>query len=100
MNSNKRTIDGRPSWDDYFAMVASLTSSRSTCKRLHVGCTLVKENRVIAQGYNGYLPGCKHQQVMRTDTKWLLYTQSKCNSDCAKEGLVVVEQPRIYITLV
>ena len=50
----------RPSWKEYFKQIVSVTATRSPCERLQVGCILVKENRIIAQGYNGFLPGCPH----------------------------------------
>jgi dCMP deaminase len=50
----------RPSWDDYFMAVAKIVSSRSTCDRLYSGAVLVKENRIIATGYNGAPPGLPH----------------------------------------
>ena len=43
----------RPSWDEYFTKIVRVTSERSPCERLHVGCLLVKDNRIISQGYNG-----------------------------------------------
>ena len=49
----------RPSWDEYFMATALLISSRSSCRRLHVGCVLVSggnhPNRITAAGYNGFL---------------------------------------------
>jgi dCMP deaminase len=30
-----------------------------------VGCILVRDNRIIAAGYNGNLPGTPHVQIMR-----------------------------------
>ena len=33
--------------------------------RLKVGCVLVKDNRMISQGYNGFLPGCPHKSIVR-----------------------------------
>ena len=47
----------RPSWDVYFLKLAMLASERATCPRMHCGCVLVKNNRVLATGYNGSLPG-------------------------------------------
>ena len=38
---------------------AELASVRSPCDRLNVGCVLVKNNRRISMGYNGFLGGCK-----------------------------------------
>ncbi|BFZ57986.1 Deoxycytidine monophosphate (dCMP) deaminase [Savitreella phatthalungensis] len=43
----------RPSWDAYFMSLASLASLRSNCMKRRVGCVLVRENRVVATGYNG-----------------------------------------------
>ena len=38
----------RIDWDDYFMSIAHLASSRSPCERLHVGCVLVKDNRLVS----------------------------------------------------
>ena len=32
----------RPTWDKYFKQLVILTSSRSSCSRLHVGCLSCK----------------------------------------------------------
>ena len=48
----------RPKWDEYFKQICLVTKTRSPCERLQVGCLLVKDNRIISQGYNGFLPGC------------------------------------------
>ena len=53
-------MDSRPTWNEYFRKLTELTATRSTCERLHVGCILVKNNRIISQGYNGFLSGCSH----------------------------------------
>lgn len=46
----------RPKWDEYFKEIVQVTSKRSPCERLKVGCLLVNDNRIISQGYNGFLP--------------------------------------------
>ncbi len=43
----------RPSWEDYFLQAADLVASRSTCLRRQVGAVLVRDERIIATGYNG-----------------------------------------------
>lgn len=43
----------RPSWDLYFMRLAGLAALRSNCMKRRVGCVVVRENRVIATGYNG-----------------------------------------------
>ena len=47
-------------WSDYFMSIAHAAAKRSTCDRKHVGCVLVVENRIIATGYNGSVPGAEH----------------------------------------
>jgi dCMP deaminase len=56
MNSKAR----RPDWDNYFLKLAMLVSERSTCPRMHCGCVLVRERRILASGYNGSFPGDDH----------------------------------------
>lgn len=43
----------RISWDEYFMSMAELASKRSTCIRRQVGAVIVKDNQVVATGYNG-----------------------------------------------
>jgi dCMP deaminase len=50
----------RPSWDQYFSSIASLTGERSNCIRRKVGCVLVKNNRILSLGYNGTPRGMKN----------------------------------------
>ncbi len=40
--------------------LAVIAASRSTCNRAHVGAVLVKDNRVLATGYNGSVHGQPH----------------------------------------
>mmetsp|Transcript_7755 Transcript_7755/g.23464 ORF Transcript_7755/g.23464 Transcript_7755/m.23464 type:complete len:315 (+) Transcript_7755:108-1052(+) len=47
----------RISWDDYFLRLAVLTSKRTNCMKRAVGAVIVKNNRVIATGYNGTASG-------------------------------------------
>ena len=50
----------RPGWDEYFMEMAELARKRTTCIRRGVGAVIVKDNRVIATGYNGVPRGIKH----------------------------------------
>ncbi|KAI9482049.1 cytidine deaminase-like protein, partial [Coemansia mojavensis] len=49
--TNKERL--RPSWDTYFMLLSELASHRSNCMKRRVGCILVKDNQIIATGYNG-----------------------------------------------
>lgn len=78
------------SWDDYFISMAFLISSRSACERLHVGCVLVKDTRVISVGYNGFLPGAPHiSRVVDGHEQSTVHAEQNCIADCAKRGVGV-----------
>ena len=46
--------------EEYFLKIAEATSKRSTCNRAMVGAIAVKDNRIIATGYNGSPKGWIH----------------------------------------
>jgi dCMP deaminase len=78
----------RPSWDDYFKEIVQCTTKRSSCTRLKVGCLLVKDNRIISQGYNGFLPGCPHKSIMRDNHEQAtVHAEQNAICDCAKRGV-------------
>ena len=43
----------RPSKKEYYLGIALAVSKRSTCLRRHYGCIIVKNDEIIATGYNG-----------------------------------------------
>ena len=43
----------RPSFDEYYINIAKVISERSTCLRRRYGSVLVKDNKIVATGYNG-----------------------------------------------
>lgn len=50
----------RLSKDEYFINIANATSKLGTCDRKQVGCVLVKNNHIVATGYNGSISGTQH----------------------------------------
>lgn len=50
----------RPEWNDYFMEIVGLVKTRATCVRRQVGAVIVKNNRILATGYNGAPEGIKH----------------------------------------
>ncbi len=52
--------DTRIGWHEYFMSVAHLISRRSTCERGHVGAVIVRDNNILATGYNGSPSGLPH----------------------------------------
>jgi dCMP deaminase len=88
----------RPDWDTYFKEIVQVTSKRSPCERLKVGCLIVKDNRIISQGYNGFLPGCPHTSIVRDDHEQAtLHAEQNALCDCAKRG-VSCNDATAYIT--
>ena len=88
----------RLSWDEYFSKIVNVTSERSPCERLQVGCLLVKDNRIISQGYNGFLPGCPHESIVRDNHEQAtLHAEQNALMDCAKRG-VSCNNSIVYVT--
>lgn len=46
-------IMSRISKDEYYLGIALAVSKRSTCLKRHYGCVIVKNDEIIATGYNG-----------------------------------------------
>jgi len=85
---------GRPSWDEYFMATALLIASRSACGRLHVGCVIVSggehRNRIVAAGYNGFLPGCSHRSRVRDGHEQAtVHAEQNAIADAARRGVSV-----------
>jgi dCMP deaminase len=94
-DNNLRCDNQRINWDDYFISTALLISCRSPCNRLHVGCVLVYNNRIISAGYNGFLPGANHQSIILTEgnnTNEQATIHAECNAiaDCANRGVSTI----------
>lgn len=81
----------RPSWDEYFMATAVLMSSRSNCERLHVGCVIVtggeRKNRIVAAGYNGFLPSTPHVSRVRDGHEQAtVHAEQNAVADAARRG--------------
>lgn len=88
----------RIDWDRYFMSIAILGSIRSPCERLKVGCVLVKNNRIVSMGYNGFLPGSIHVSRVRDNHEQsTIHAEQNAISDAASRG-VSVEECIAYIT--
>ena len=62
------------------------------------GAVLVKDNRIVSQGYNGFLPGCPHNSVVRNNHEQAtVHAEQNAIADCAKRG-VSCEGATAYIT--
>ncbi|MRR38882.1 dCMP deaminase family protein [bacterium] len=102
----------RPSWDEYFMMLAKLTASRSTCLSRPTGAVIMKDKQVLASGYNGSLPGEKHcmdeggcfrrsmawSEAVKYDMCRSAHAEANAIALAAKKG-VSIEGASIYCTL-
>lgn len=98
----ERTKNKRVSWDEYYISNAAMISSRSSCPRLSVGCTLVKDNMIIATGYNGSASGdihCIDEGCLTVDGHCIRAIHAEVNAvtQCAKRG-VSCKDATAYVT--
>ncbi len=83
-----KSWDTRIDWEHYFMCAAVMISSRSSCERLHVGCALVKDTRIISVGYNGFLANRPHDSIIRDNHEQAtVHAEQNAISDCSKRGI-------------
>ncbi len=92
----------RISWEQYFMAQSHLLALRSTCTRLMVGASIVRDNRIIAGGYNGSIAGgvhCVDEGCYVIDNHCVRTIHAEMNAllQCAKFG-VPVDGAEIYVT--
>ena len=84
----------RITWDQFFMAQSHLLALRSTCTRLAVGATIVRDRRIMAGGYNGSISGgdhCIDQGCYVVDNHCVRTIHAEMNAllQCAKYGVSV-----------
>lgn len=92
----------RITWDQFFMAQCHLIAMRSTCTRLAVGAVLVRDQRIIAGGYNGSISGgdhCIEHGCYVVDNHCVRTIHAEMNGllQCAKYGIPVAGAT-IYVT--
>lgn len=92
----------RITWDQFFIAQCHLLALRSTCTRLAVGATIVRDNRIIAGGYNGSISGgdhCIDHGCFVVDNHCVRTIHAEMNSllQCSKYGIPVAGST-LYVT--
>lgn len=101
----------RPTWDEYFLMIAKLSATRSTCLAFPVGAVIVKDRQVLATGYNGSpsgsvhctaqgfcYPGLSSCDASRTMPSRAVHAEANAIAQAAKHG-INTNGASIYVTL-
>lgn len=99
----------RPSWDIYFLRFAKLAATRSTCLRRQHGAVIVKDNQILATGYNASPSklehcerGCHREELgipsgQRYELCRSVHAEQNAIIQAAKHG-VMINGATIYIT--
>lgn len=82
----------RISKDEYYLGIALAVSKRSTCLKRHYGCVIVKDDIIVATGYNGSVRGeencCDRGTCKRADAE--RYTSYElCDSVHAEQNALL-----------
>jgi dCMP deaminase len=101
-SEKESVVMNRISWDQYFMAQSHLLALRSTCTRLTVGATIVRDKRIIAGGYNGSIAGdthCSEDGCYVVDNHCIRTIHAEMNAllQCAKFG-VPTANAEIYVT--
>lgn len=92
----------RISWQQYFMAMAKVVSLRSTCTRLNVGAIIVRDNRIIASGYNGSVEDSAHCidegcYIVNNHCVRTVHAEMNALLQCARFG-VRTEGTEMYVT--
>ena len=87
----------RITWDQFFMAQCHLLALRSTCTRLAVGAIVVRDNRIIAGGYNGSISGGDHCidhgcYVVDNHCVRTIHAEMNALLQCTKYGIPAADQ--------
>ncbi|MCP2731001.1 deoxycytidylate deaminase [Limnofasciculus baicalensis] len=101
----------RPTWDEYFLMLAKLAATRSSCLAFPVGAVIVKNKQVLATGYNGpptgaahctdqgyCYPGLSSCDASKIMPSRAVHAEANAIAQAAKHG-ILTDGSSIYVTL-
>ena len=90
------------SWDKYFLEMSRFVATKSKDRSTKCGCVLVRGNRVLSTGYNGFPTGTEdydNEEKNERPEKYLWFEHSERNAiySAAKNG-VALEGAIAYVT--
>lgn len=92
----------RITWEQFFLAQCHLLAVRSTCTRLAVGAVIVRDNRIVAGGYNGSISGGDHCidhgcYVVDNHCVRTIHAEMNALLQCSKYGIPVAGST-MYVT--
>lgn len=96
----ENALGERISRQSLFKEIAIAMSKRSSCMKKAVGAVLIRDNRIIATGYNGVLSKEQHSKGLASDgiTTHTVHAEVNIIAFCAKYG-IRTEGTVLYTTL-
>ena len=106
---DKSVVNNRLSWDEYFKEITLIVAKRSGCLSRQVGAVIVKDNRILATGYNanplGLQECCERGYCLRKNNKsgenleecYAVHGEQNAITQCAKNG-ISCEGATLYVT--
>jgi len=102
-NINTPNINNRPSKDEYYLGIAKAVAMRSTCLRRKFGAIVVKDDAIVATGYNGGARGvvnCLEVGCLKDETQIpestgydfciAVHAEENCIINAARHGVSVL----------
>lgn len=93
----------RPSWDEYFLLLAFNVSLRSEDPNIKHGAVLVNSNnQIIGTGYNGPIKGSINElipmNIRDEKRKWMIHAEENCILNATQNPSERGEGCRLYVT--
>lgn len=91
------------SWDEYFMSIALLSALRSKDPTRQVGACIVRDNKILSVGYNGFPNGCsddefpwdKEGELLETKRPYVVHAELNAILNCKCN----LNNSTIYVTL-
>ena len=85
--------------DIYYLKIAQIVSENSYCERLKVGSVIIKDNRIISEGFNGSISAFPNVcEVNDRTLPEVLHSESNALMKCLRNGSTPLLDSIIYCT--